>query len=518
MIGQVRSADILGIEAVGVTVEVALEAAKPGISIVGLPDKAVSESGDRVKSAVIQSGFRWPARQARRLVVNLAPAGVAKRGAVFDLPIALGILAASGQIPQDKLEGWFCLGELALDGTLRPVTGVLSAAVLAVEEGARGMVVPLENAEEAAVACSGCTYGFSHLEEVVRFFMEEGRVSPVEVDAESLLEHADETLEDFAEVRGQENAKRAIAVACAGGHNLLMVGPPGAGKSMLARRIPSVLPPLSLEEAIETTRVHSAGGLLPSGQGLVGRRPFRSPHHTVSDAGLIGGGAVASPGEISVAHNGVLFLDEFPEFDRRLREAMRQPMEDGEVTVSRAAYTVTFPARFMLVAAMNPCPCGYYGDSRRRCRCTSTRIEKYLSRISGPLLDRLDIQIEVPAVEYGDLRRAASGTHSEEMRRLVLEARKAQEKRFSAAAGGDGSVHFNAAMGEDDLDRFCRLDDAGEDLLRRAITELGLSARATSRVLKVARTVADMAGLGEIEVQCLAEAIQYRALDRLGLW
>lgn len=513
MVGKLKSADVVGIDPIGVIVEVTVQAGLPDVVIVGLPDKAVKESRDRVKSAIIQSGFDWPARGGRRLVVNLAPAGVAKRGAVFDLPIALGALIVSGQLPSEAADGYFAIGELALDGAARPATGVLSAAMLAAEEKARGILVPRGNEQEAAVACPDGAYGVPDLATAVAFLQGRQPLEPAHVDVRKMLAAGHETLEDFADVRGQEHAKRALAVAAAGAHNVLMVGPPGAGKSMLARRLPSILPALSFEEAVEATRIHSAAGALAAGIGLLPRRPFRSPHHTVSDAGLVGGGAVAMPGEISLAHNGVLFLDEFPEFDRRLREAMRQPMEDGAITVSRAAYTVTFPARFMLVAAMNPCPCGYYGDSRRRCRCTSTQIEKYLSRLSGPLLDRVDIHVEVPAVEHDELRSRRSGTGSAALSELVIRARRQQEARF------EGRRHrFNAHMSQPELERHCRLDAAPEQLLRRALNELGLSARGTVRVLKVARTIADMAGHAEIASEDIAEAIQYRLLDRLGLW
>jgi len=505
LLARLYSATACGIDAIPVEVEVDLAAGLPAVVIVGLPDAAVRESRDRVKAALTNSGFRFP---TRRLTVNLAPADLRKEGPLFDLPIAVGVLLATEQLAAPRIEEAMLLGELALDGRVRPVTGVLPAALAARASGKKEILVPGENAAEAAVIGGLAVRAVGTLAEAVGHLSGKEEIPATEFDAVGFFAEAAASELDFADVRGQENVKRALTVAAAGGHNVLMMGPPGAGKSMMASRLPTILPRLSLEESIETTKVHSVAGLLSPNQALVTERPFRSPHHTVSYAGLVGGGADPRPGEISFAHHGVLFLDEFPEFDRKSVEALRQPIEETEITITRASATATFPAAVTLVAAMNPCPCGWRGHPQKQCRCSPLQVRNYTGRISGPLLDRIDIHVEVPAVPFRDLRSDKPGTGSEEIRRAVESARAVQRERFG------GPLTTNARMTTQQIRAHCRLDPAAENLLRQAMSSLSLSARGYTRILKVARTIADLAGAAGIEQAHLAEAVGYRTLDR----
>ncbi len=508
MFARVVSASIMGVEGFIVEVEIDLTPGVPAFSIVGLPDSAVRESKERVLSALKNSGLGL-IRQ--KITVNLAPADVRKEGSAFDLPIAVGMLAAAGVIPPDGyLADHLIVGELSLDGGLRRVKGVLPMALTAKRMGYKGIILPSGNGAEAAIVDGIDVYPVENLIQAVNFLIGNEVVEPLKVDRESIFERASSYMVDFSEVKGQEHAKRALEVAAAGGHNVLMIGPPGSGKTMLARRIPTILPRMTLDEALETTKIHSVAGLIPEGIGLVATRPFRSPHHTISDAGLIGGGAVPRPGEVSLAHNGVLFLDELPEFNRNVLEVLRQPLEDGVVTISRAKTSVTYPARFMLVAAMNPCPCGYLTDPYHECTCTPAQIQRYHSKISGPLLDRIDIHIEVPALRYEELRKKTSGEPSESIRQRVQRAREVQLKRFAGRKG----IYFNAHMGAREIKEFCQIGGESEMLLKSAIERFGFSARAYHRILKVARTIADLENSENIQPHHIAEAIEYRALDK----
>ena len=506
MLAKILSSAVIGIDAYIVEVEVDISQGLPSFATVGLPEGAVRESKERVKAAIKNSGYQFP---SDRITVNLAPADIKKEGSAFDLPMALGILVATGLLDRSLCSEYLFLGELALDGLIRSVKGVLPVTICAKQLGIKGIFLPLANAPEAAVVEGIDIYPITVLSQVIEALLGISKIDPFKIEINELFQAPDYKV-GFNDVRGQENAKRAMEISAAGGHNLIMIGPPGSGKTMLAKRLPTILPNLSFEESLETSKIYSVLGLMPKGNGLITVRPVRSPHHTISDAGLIGGGQNPKPGEVSVAHNGVLFLDELPEFRRNVLEVLRQPMEDGYVTISRASSTVTYPANFMLVAAMNPCPCGFLGDHKRECTCSFLQIQRYRSRISGPLMDRIDIHLEVPSVPYERLSAVNNGgASSSEILKSVMRAREIQSRRFHKA-----DIYTNAGMSSRQIKQFCKIDSESSALLEKAMDKFGLSARAHDRILKIARTIADLEGSNNIKAPHIAEAIQYRTLDR----
>ncbi len=506
MFSKINSIGLSGIDGYNVSVEVDTGNGLPAFDVVGLPDTAVKESRERVRAALKNCGLKFP---AKRITVNLAPASIKKAGPIYDLPICIGLLASSEQLNCDVSEYAF-IGEIALSGELRPIDGALPMAIAAFENGIKNIIVPQENAKEAAIVKGLNVYGASSLPQILSHFLTDEKIEKTEIDIESIFNTQAETALDFDDVKGQENVKFALEIAAAGSHNCLLIGSPGSGKSMVSQRLPSILPPLSFEEALEVTKIHSIAGLLPSDTPLITTRPFRNPHHTISANGLSGGGAMPRPGEISLAHNGVLFLDELPEFKNDALEVLSQPLEDGIVTISRVNATLTYPSSVMLIAAMNPCKCGYYGDSTKVCTCSEQQIKNYLGKISGPLLDRIDLHIEVPSVKYKNLTDKTPTEPSSEIRKRVIAARKIQEKRFSGVKG----IYCNSQMTPKMVDEFCVLGEDASALLKNAFNSLGLSARAHNRILKVARTIADLKGSENIKKEHIAQAIFYRSLDR----
>ncbi len=509
MLVKTYGAAVTGIDADTITIEVNLS---QGIKffLVGLPDNAVKESQQRIQSALKESKFRWPGKQ---VVINMAPADIRKEGSSYDLPLAIGILAASNQITYEKLNKYIMMGELSLDGSLQPVKGVLPIALKAKEEGFVGVIMPKQNAKEAAVVEGLNVYGVENISEVAAFLNDDLDLNPIQIDTQKEF-FQQQLLNDldFIDVKGQENVKRALEIAAAGGHNLIMIGPPGAGKSMIAKRLPSILPPLTLDEALETTKIHSVAGKIQNNTSLITHRPFRSPHHTISDVALVGGGSFPQPGEISLAHHGVLFLDELPEFKRTVLEVMRQPLEDRVISISRARFSIDYPASFMLVSSMNPCPCGYFNHPDKKCVCSPGIVQRYLSKISGPLLDRIDLQIEVVPVPFKELSNAKSSEKSSEIRKRVIKARNIQERRYK----NEEYIHCNAQMTSKLQRKYARPDENAMNILKNAMEKLDLSARAYDRILKVARTIADLDEQEQIQTHHMAEAVNYRNLDKAG--